>query len=357
MPDERAAAEELLISTVRIASVSRDEGRVADHLRERMQALGYRAHVDGAGNVVGVIGDGALEVAMVGHIDTVPGDLPVEVRDGALYGRGSVDAKGPFVSFVVAGARAVARCPGLRLRVIGCVEEEVASSRGARFLVDEPAPDALIIGEPSGWDGITLGYKGYLRAAVKLAGDCAHSAHDEPTVAAQAARLWTAIEAAATDFDAGAERAFQRLIPALLHMECASDGVRQTARLDLSLRLPPRLGPEAATAWLQEVAQGAEMQTSGGMPAWTGPRTTFLHRALARGIRAKGGSPTWKQKTGTADLNVLAPAWGCPALAYGPGDAALDHRPDEHIVLDEFATGIEVLELALEQCVAAGLAT
>ena len=65
--------------------------------------------------------------------------------------------------------------------------------------------------------------------------------------------------------------------------------------------------------------------------------------------------PVWKQKTGTADLNVLAPAWGCPALAYGPGDAALDHRPDEHIVLDEFASGIAVLEETLAQCAAAGL--
>ena len=36
-------------------------------------------------------------------------------------------------------------------------------------------------------------------------------------------------------------------------------------------------------------------------------------------------------------MNILAPAWGCPALAYGPGDAALDHTPHEHMPLAELA--------------------
>ena len=45
-------------------------------------------------------------------------------------------------------------------------------------------------------------------------------------------------------------------------------------------------------------------------------------------------------KTGTADLNIVAPAWGCPALAYGPGDASLDHTPNEHIHLSEFLKSV-----------------
>ena len=34
-------------------------------------------------------------------------------------------------------------------------------------------------------------------------------------------------------------------------------------------------------------------------------------------------------------------------LAYGPGDAALDHTPGEHIVLAEYLRGIDVLTAAL----------
>jgi LysW-gamma-L-lysine carboxypeptidase len=54
-------------------------------------------------------------------------------------------------------------------------------------------------------------------------------------------------------------------------------------------------------------------------------------------------------KTGTSDMNILAPVWGCPALAYGPGDSRLDHTPDEAIDLDEFWRGVDVLSTALQQ--------
>ncbi len=54
-------------------------------------------------------------------------------------------------------------------------------------------------------------------------------------------------------------------------------------------------------------------------------------------------------KTGTADLNVVGPAWGCPAVAYGPGDSNLDHTPEEHILLSEYARAVAVLAAVLRK--------
>jgi len=54
-------------------------------------------------------------------------------------------------------------------------------------------------------------------------------------------------------------------------------------------------------------------------------------------------------KTGTSDMNILAPAWGCSTLAYGPGDSRLDHTPGEAIDLNEFEHGVDVLTAALRQ--------
>jgi acetylornithine deacetylase/succinyl-diaminopimelate desuccinylase-like protein len=45
---------------------------------------------------------------------------------------------------------------------------------------------------------------------------------------------------------------------------------------------------------------------------------------------------------------VVGPAWGCPIVAYGPGDSSLDHTPNEHIEIEEFLRGIDVLAQALE---------
>ena len=52
-------------------------------------------------------------------------------------------------------------------------------------------------------------------------------------------------------------------------------------------------------------------------------------------------------KTGTSDWNVVADAWPVPALAYGPGDATLDHAPDEHVRWDDYERGVSVIGAAL----------
>jgi LysW-gamma-L-lysine carboxypeptidase len=42
-------------------------------------------------------------------------------------------------------------------------------------------------------------------------------------------------------------------------------------------------------------------------------------------------------------MTVVGPVWQCPILAYGPGDASLDHTPEERIVLAEYLRAIDVL--------------
>jgi LysW-gamma-L-lysine carboxypeptidase len=65
-------------------------------------------------------------------------------------------------------------------------------------------------------------------------------------------------------------------------------------------------------------------------------------------IRAAEGEPRFVVKTGTADMNVVAPHWpSTPIVAYGPGDSSFDHTPDEHIDLNEYLRAIEVLQTVL----------
>ena len=79
-----------------------------------------------------------------------------------------------------------------------------------------------------------------------------------------------------------------------------------------------------------------------------GPKDTALTRALRLGIRAQGGQPVFKYKTGTCDMNVLAPHWPVPMVAYGPGDSTLDHTPHEHVEIPHFLRAVAALRLALE---------
>jgi LysW-gamma-L-lysine carboxypeptidase len=66
-------------------------------------------------------------------------------------------------------------------------------------------------------------------------------------------------------------------------------------------------------------------------------------RGLRGAIRGAGGDPRLLRKTGTADVNLYAAAWDCPAATYGPGDSALDHAPDERLSLAEFDRAVTVL--------------
>ena len=84
------------------------------------------------------------------------------------------------------------------------------------------------------------------------------------------------------------------------------------------------------------------------VPAWGCEKNNPLVRAFLSGIRSQGGEPRFVYKTGTADLNIVAPVWKCPALVYGPGDSSLDHTPKEHIRLDEYEKSVQVLCNALK---------
>jgi LysW-gamma-L-lysine carboxypeptidase len=341
-------AVEMLHEMVAIPSVSGNESDLADYLVRAMDALGFDARVDGAGNAVGErrgpAHDGPTrEVVLLGHMDTVPGEIPVRQEDGLLHGRGSVDAKGPLATFVQAVAR-VDPAPGVTLTVIGAVEEEVSSSRGARHVAAEhDAPEVCLIGEPSGWDGLTLGYKGCTTLRYRRAQDGGHGAGPTTAVAEHAVAFWNTVVAMADDHNAGHERVFHQLSPSLRAMATSTDGLHDVAELELGFRLPLGFDLDAFVETARSHAEGATLELDIAEPAWATPRGTPLVGAFGRSLARHGERVRCKHKTGTSDMNVLGPRWRCPIVAYGPGDSSLDHTPHEHIVLAEYEQAIDVL--------------
>ncbi|GAA5511633.1 [LysW]-lysine hydrolase [Deinococcus carri] len=347
-PEPTTAARDLVVGAVGLPSVSGQEARVAAFLTDWMSAHGFAAHIDGAGNAVGERGSGPLTVVLLGHIDTVPGDIPVRVEEGVLYGRGSVDAKGSFCAFVAA----VAALPQMALRgarfiCVGATEEEVPSSRGARHALGQYRPDLVLIGEPSGWAGLTLGYKGRLVAHLRVEKDNFHTAGEGTSAADDLAEAWFRVRAWAAP--AAGEGIFDRVQATLQSLASRTDGLAQIAEGSVGLRLPPRLSPAAAEENLRELLRDLPLTLTftGHETAVRHPRDNALTRALRVAIREQGGTPVFKVKTGTSDMNVVAPQWPVPTVAYGPGDSALDHTPGEHLLLSEYDRAVAVLTAAL----------
>lgn len=338
---------------VAIKSLSGEETAVANYLAATMQKLGFDACVDEAGNAVGsrekLNADGEIDrvVVMLGHMDTVPGDIPVRIEDGILHGRGSVDAKGPLATFVMAAAQAEIPV-GTRLVVIGAVEEEAATSKGARHVLDKYQPDWCIIGEPSGWDGVTLGYKGRILIDYMYRQAMSHTAGQDGGAAEVGIAWYNQVDQTIQSFNAEHDKVFDQLLPSVREIRTESDGMTNSIYIKLGIRLPLDFDVAAFEQDVRDWAGEAELDFYGHEAAFRNGRSTTLARAFNKVMRQQGIQPVFKVKTGTSDMNVVGPVWQCPIVAYGPGDSSLDHTPEEHLVLDEYLRAIEILTSVLE---------
>jgi LysW-gamma-L-lysine carboxypeptidase len=330
-------------------SPSGAEEAAVNWLIEHMRSLGFsQSYADPAGNAVGLMGDGPQKIVLLGHIDTVPGEIPPRLEEGNYFGRGSVDAKGPLAVFVDAAA-AVGSIPGWQVAVIGAVGEE-QDSDGARFVVNQYRPLYAIIGEPSRWDRVTLGYKGSAALQLTTRRTLSHTARLDESACEAAFAAWERLRTWTKVFNQERTSAFDQLFTSLRGFDSDSDGFEEWASLHVGLRLPPDLPPETAFQELAAAAAPASLAVQGfAIPAFRGDRNNPLVRAFLNSVRSQGGQPGFLLKTGTADMNIVAPVWSCPSVAYGPGDSALDHTPDEHISLAEYARAVQVLVGVLRQ--------
>ena len=390
---ERAVAAELVRGLVGIRSLSRHEAAASQWLVGQMRDAGFeRSFIDDAGNAVGELGpiSATRTLLLLGHIDTVPGDIPVRIERGpegdVLFGRGSVDAKGPLAAFVAGAARvgaAWAHETDVRLVVVGAVEEEAATSKGARFIAarfnghNEPVPTACVIGEPSHWHRVTLGYKGRLLLDLIARQGMAHTAGPDPSIAAVVVDLWNRVTRHADTVNEGRAKAFDQLSPSLRRFITTTVDMMETVDSQIAWRLPLGLDVETMVSDLivstatylhatppsiaaRDIISGAPVTLSGArtsmtlrfhgaeMP-WRSDRQNIVVRCFLHAIRTIDAAvqPGFVMKTGTSDMNVVGPVWQCPILAYGPGDSALDHTPHEHLSLDEYWRAIIVLEHAI----------
>jgi [amino group carrier protein]-lysine/ornithine hydrolase len=105
------------------------------------------------------------------------------------------------------------------------------------------------------------------------------------------------------------------------------------------------------TAAIGGTRTAIEYRFRGVEQAWRADRQNALVRSFLSAIRGVDSSaqPGFLLKSGTSDMNVVAPVWRCPILAYGPGDSALDHTPNEHLPLDEYWRAVQVVERALRE--------
>ncbi|MGH9047103.1 MAG: succinyl-diaminopimelate desuccinylase [Acidimicrobiales bacterium] len=325
---------------VAIASVSRNEAALADHVERVLRTCAW-LRVDRVGdNVIARTQLGRTErVAIAGHLDTVPpADNATPRVDGdTLYGLGSCDMKGG-VAIMLDLATTVSD-PAFDVTWCFYRGEEIERSENGlvALFADRPdllVADAAILCEPTG-SLVEAGCQGAIRARIALGGKRAHTArpylgrnaiHRLAPVLARAA-AW---EPRAVVLD-GCEYVEQLSVVGI-EGGVAANVVPDRAGVMLNFRFAPDRDCDGAQSYL--AALFADLVDPGQGDEYTvldvGPSAPpkLAHPVLAKLLEATGRAP--RAKLGWTDVATFS-SHGVPATNFGPGNPDLAHQADEHV--------------------------
>ena len=355
-------AFDLLTRMVEIYSPTDGEEELADLLLNEMRELGFNVRRDAVGNVIGRLGEGRPRVLLCGHMDTVPSTIPVRIENDILYGRGTVDAKGPLAAMIIAASQLVKEGYEGEVLVVGAVDEE-GKGRGVKHLVEEDLDvDYAVFGEPTNVETITVGYKGSLLLKITCRTEAGHSS--APWLCDNAVEktidIWNLIKDYRTPQEDPKSR-FHSLSSCLRKIKGggASSIVPSLCEIEIDMRIPPSI---TVTMLREEIfklvddykAKNPTVKVELEVLDYTEPYMTdkksVLIRAFSPAVWKVRGTPMKLiNKTGTGDMNVFGQTTGKPTITYGPGDPHLDHTFNEHIILKDYLDSITVLKEALRR--------
>jgi len=351
----------LLLDSLKLYSPTTKESEFAEFLAQSMEKMGYsKVRIDKAGNTLGEIGRGDLSLLLCGHMDTVPGNLPVRKTRDSIYGRGAADAKSPLCSLLVAGA--LAADSGVRITFAGVTEEE-GEGAGVEELIRRARNfDYAIFGEPSGANRITVGYRGRvsLHVTVKTEGGHAGSPWAHKSAFDEFSSMLSRLrEYERTKQVPGDHFRSLSISPTLVNAGSFHNVIPSLCEATLDLRLPPSLRSSTALKDIRSIAEisgaGVEVKIRPGEPteAYETDISSKLVRAFQRAILLRlKTKPKMVRKTGTGDVNTFAHRKGTECVTYGPGVSATSHTDDEVVQIKDYLNSIEVLKEAVSQLAA-----
>ena len=345
-----------------IYSPSGREKEIGAFIADEMKKLGFKVRTDEVGNVIGEVGNGKPEILLCGHMDTVPGYIPVRLVDGKLYGRGAVDAKSSLAAMILAAHLSADKVSTGKILVAGVVEEE-KSSKGVKNLIKKGlSASYAVFGEPSGVENIIIGYKGSLRLKITCKTQTGHSAAPwlfENSIE-KTFEIWKIIKEMRFPNE-DLKSYFHSVTSCLIGLKGGGPTSKVPSKCEalIDIRVPPHLTclqvyNEIAKKVAHYQAANSKVMIDMKIVNSTEPFETDkknpLVRALSSAIRkVRRKTPILIRKTGTGDMNLLGKALKIPVVAYGPGNSSLDHTPLECIDIKEYISSIEILQEFLKK--------
>lgn len=353
-------AIELLKDALEIYTPSRSEAQLANLIKEKcLDDLGFeKVNIDSVGNVIATKGSGDPRILLCGHMDTVPGQIPVRTDSGFIFGRGASDAKAPLISMLLA-------CSEFKqsgtIIFAGVVDEE-GNATGIKELVkNKLSVDYAIFGEPSGINKITISYKG--RVALRLTCDVLDSAHaSAPWLSKNSIEevyeVWRLLSNEISSKFNNIDNKSKSVSLSLTEISGGSSHnvTPQKCKITIDIRVPNGLKCSEVLDYLnksiKDISETRNVKITYRIEDITEPfeadHSSPLVRALSLSILdVCKVRPVLLRKTGTGDMNVLGNSLKIPVVTYGPGEPHVSHSKDERVEIESYLTSIEIYNRAL----------
>ncbi|MBN1969189.1 MAG: ArgE/DapE family deacylase, partial [Candidatus Delongbacteria bacterium] len=373
-------AIQLLKELIKIDSVNpslvqgaKGEKEIAEYIAGWLKSLGLKTRIDevikGRYNTVGILeGTGEGKSLMLnGHTDTVGYDymtidpLKPTIKNGKLYGRGSVDMKGGLAASLSA-VKAIVDS-GIKLEgnlVVAAVCDEEYASIGTEHLMQNTKVDTAIVGEPSDLQ-ILRCHKGFAWVKIETKGLAAHGSLWQSGVDAitKMGKVLNGIE----ELDKNLKKTYHELTgPASIHSSLIEGGLGLSTYPDKCvLQVERRLIPSETIKDVEQEFQTMLEKIKQLDPKFNAEYEITFHRnpmdvpaeseicktIIKASEKALGFKPAFIGGSAWLDTQII---WekGIPAVVYGPsGEGA--HAAVEWVDLQTVIDAAKVQELTIRE--------
>ena len=368
---DKQEVTDFLLRLVAATSYSTEEADAAKVLTDELIRLGFGVEVDAIGNVIGTLelGDGPT-ILLDCHLDTVVVVDPAEwtskpsgeIVDGRVFGRGTVDMKGPMAA-CVHGVAAL-RGSGIgRIVISGTVAEELVEGPSLVRVAQQVKPDYVVICEATA-RSIAAGQRGRAEVLVEVEGRSCHSAH--PQAGLNAAEVMADVITSLREIKPPVDSILGDGILVLTDVKshpypglsvvperCFATYDRRTlvGETEEDVLVPVRAVVDEVTArWgtkgMVSIASddyvsytGVRVQAPNFAPAWLTEYDSELVTGAVEGLRAAGMDAVIGHYKFCTNGSGTAGQLGIPTIGYGPGEEDQAHTVDESIALDDLHQG------------------
>ena len=311
-----------------------------------------------------------------------------ELADGKIYGRGACDMKGGLAASVIAVEAFLAACPDFSgaIEISATADEETGGYGGVAHLAgqgyfDPARVQHVIIPEPLHKDQICLGHRGVWWAEIETHGRIAHGSmpflgdsairHMGAVLAEMEATLFPLLSQTTTAMPVIPEGARQSTLninaihggepepePGYtgLPAPCVPDRCRITIDRRFLIEEDLLEVKREVTALLERVKAERpkftyEIRDLFEVQPTMTEKDAPIVRSTASAIEAVlGREARYVVSPGTYDqkhIDRIGRLKNC--IAYGPGELALAHQPDEWVGVDDMADSARVMALVLDE--------